>query len=193
MKNIKWYYHVVALVFLILSIFISINAYINNDEYGSLILSGVALIASCYSMGLSDKEKLRIKGNLSIYGAQLDGPERKRITIKFKSNSEDIITDLTYRIKLPYRLLAFSTLDEGTHQAIQAETCYLTNSSYKFLDKDEELPINLILDLSSWKKGNIVFYFSGSNFMSAKYILKPEQSASLLQSSSSKILQFEID
>jgi hypothetical protein len=170
MRNIKTIYWIFTIVFAVLTAAFAILA--KENDRGSLILSGAAIVTSCIALGLSDKKQNKFKGKIILWSALYDTKiedenSNYRVSIKIINKGREPIYDVVYRVRIPSAISA--RLDDKNRNAREyrhGKSLIIVDDSFGFLGEDEQdgfIPIDFTMRLRKWKESAIYITVSGSN------------------------------
>jgi hypothetical protein len=191
MKRIKleyWSFFVVFAVLTILCILLS------QENWASIMLSGVALMVSTLAMGLSDPKKNDFDGEIRAWsqnpkGKSEDAEKWFKVVMQIHNNSNEVIDDFVYRLRIPRYKARTGEKNRHRIDITHGESLVLIDKSFVFLgpkSSGQFIPIDFEMKLEDWNKQYIEITVSGTHINPKTFVIKPDESKSLIDATNNE-------
>jgi hypothetical protein len=185
MKRIKIEYWILTVVFGLITFLIT---FLSNENWASIMLAGVAIMISTIAMGLSDPKKLDFIGEIKVWSQvnrtnSHDNTRYYKVVMHIINNSNDVIDDFVYRLRVPAVLSRIGTKNLHRTDIRHGESLVLIDKSFSFLGTDTEsfIPVDFEMVIEDWKKQNIEIIISGININPTTFRIQQTQKKDLLE------------
>lgn len=189
MKNLQRIYWILALIFLLITIVLTLYTYQEGGDWASLFLSGTAIIIALLAIGISDKKLPIFKGIVKCWsdnphlkknrlegsrGSEMEEQEEEdenendnieyKISFRIENTSNMPVHDVKVKIRCPHRITnVYQEKNQGLIIRKHGYTYVFCDDSYGILGTTENkdyIHYDLKVMLNQWNHNQGHFYIT---------------------------------